>query len=64
MFVSCMMIIAFFFLAWISYLNVAMLLGTFALALFNASRDQIALNFAYFYAIVSVGIMVRENEVT
>lgn len=44
--------------AWIAYLNVSVLLGTLSLALFNASRDQIALNFAYSYAVVSLGIVV------
>ena len=29
-----------------------------ALALFNASKDDVARNFAYFYAVVSVGIVV------
>jgi len=33
-------------------------MGTFALALFNASKDNVARNFAYFYAVVSVGIIV------
>jgi len=42
---------------WVSYLNIGVLIGTFALALFNASKDDIARNFAYFYAVVSVGII-------
>lgn len=46
------------FPAWISYLNLSILLGSLALALFNASRDNIARNFAVFYAVVSVGILV------
>ncbi|KZT01373.1 uncharacterized protein LAESUDRAFT_480536 [Laetiporus sulphureus 93-53] len=43
---------------WISYLNIAVLVGTLAMALFNASKDQIARNFAYAYAAISVGILV------
>jgi len=43
---------------WLSYLNVAILLGTLALALFNASDDQIARNFAYVYAVISIGVLV------
>ena len=45
--------------AWVSYLNMAILIGTLAVALFNASKDPIARNFAYVYAIISVGILVR-----
>lgn len=44
--------------AWIAYLNTSVLVGTLALALFNASKDQIARNFAYAYALISVGILV------
>ena len=33
-------------------------MGALALALFNASKDDVAKNFAYFYAAVSVGIVV------
>lgn len=44
--------------AWVSYLNIGVLIGTLALALFNASKDNVAKNFAYFYAAVSVGIIV------
>ena len=47
------------FSAWVSYLNIGVLIGTLALALFNASKDDVAKNFAYFYAAVSVGIIVR-----
>jgi uncharacterized membrane protein YidH (DUF202 family) len=43
---------------WVSYLNVAILIGTLALALFNASKDPIARAFAYVYAAISVGITV------
>jgi len=42
---------------WVSYLNIGVLIGTFALALFNASKDDVAKNFAYFYAVVSAGII-------
>jgi len=42
---------------WVSYLNIGVLIGTLALALFNASKDDVARNFAYFYAIVSIGIV-------
>ena len=35
-----------------------MLIGTLALALFNASEDTIAQNFAYLYALISVGVLV------
>lgn len=37
----------------------SVLVGTLAVALFNASKDPIARNFAYLYAVISVGIMVR-----
>ncbi|KAJ3518709.1 hypothetical protein NM688_g9400 [Phlebia brevispora] len=43
---------------WVSYLNIAVLIGTLSLALFNASKDQVARNFAYAYAIISVGVLV------
>ncbi|KAA1467743.1 hypothetical protein DENSPDRAFT_260873 [Dentipellis sp. KUC8613] len=43
---------------WISYLNMAILIGTLSVALFNASKDDIARNFAYVYAAISVGILV------
>lgn len=45
--------------AWISYLNIAMLIGTLAIALFNAAKDDIARYMAYAYAVISVGIIVR-----
>ena len=44
--------------AWIAYLNMAVLIGTLALALFNASKDDISRYFAYAYAVISVGILV------
>ncbi|THV07220.1 hypothetical protein K435DRAFT_815485 [Dendrothele bispora CBS 962.96] len=43
---------------WISWLNLAVLLGTLSLALFNASKDVVARNFAYAYAIISVGTLI------
>ncbi|KAJ7031372.1 hypothetical protein C8F04DRAFT_1041612 [Mycena alexandri] len=43
---------------WIAWLNISVLIGTLALALFNASKDQIARNFAYVYALISVGVMI------
>jgi len=43
---------------WISWLNLSVLLGTLALALFNASRDVVARNFAYIYALISIGVLV------
>ena len=44
--------------AWISWLNVSMLLATLSLGLFNASKDDIARKFAYVYAFISVAILV------
>ena len=35
-----------------------MLIGALAVALFNASKDDVARNFAYTYAAISIGIMV------
>jgi uncharacterized membrane protein YidH (DUF202 family) len=43
---------------WISYLNISVLIGALALALFNSSKDNVARNFAYTYAVISVGILV------
>ncbi|KAF8239661.1 hypothetical protein L208DRAFT_1385650 [Tricholoma matsutake] len=43
---------------WVSWLNISILLGTLALALFNASKDQIATNFAIFYALVSIAVLI------
>lgn len=47
-------------LAWVSWLNISVLLGALSLALFNASKDQIARDFAYAYALISIGVLVRE----
>ncbi|TFK90667.1 hypothetical protein K466DRAFT_583497 [Polyporus arcularius HHB13444] len=43
---------------WISYLQTSVLVGTFALALLNASKDQVARNFAYVYAVFSIAVLV------
>jgi len=43
---------------WVSWLNIAVLIGTLALALFNASKDSVARNFAYLYAAISVGTLI------
>jgi hypothetical protein len=46
-------------IAWISWLNLSVLIGTLALALFNASEEnQVARSFAYAYAVISVGVLV------
>lgn len=50
--------------AWLAYLNMGVLLGTLALALFNASEDTVARNFGIFYAAVSVGVLVRPIPLT
>ena len=49
--------------AWVSYLNMSVLIGTLAVALFNASKDPIARNFAYVYAVISVGILVCSLDI-
>ena len=46
------------FVAWVSWLNLSILLGTLSLALFNASKDYIARSFAYTYAVISIGVLV------
>lgn len=43
---------------WVSWLNLSILIGALALALFNASKDDIARNFAYAYALISAGVLV------
>jgi uncharacterized membrane protein YidH (DUF202 family) len=43
---------------WVSWLNISVLLGTLALALFNAARDDVARGFAYSYALISIGVLV------
>ncbi|KAG2154019.1 hypothetical protein DEU56DRAFT_907479 [Suillus clintonianus] len=54
---------------WISWLNLAVLLGTLALALFNASKDVVARRFAYTYALISIavlvyGFVIYQNRIT
>lgn len=54
---------------WISWLNISVLLGTLALALFNASRDVVARRFAYTYALISIGVLaygfvIYQNRIT
>ena len=44
--------------AWISWLNVSILLATLSLGLFNASKDDIARKFSYVYAFISVATLV------
>jgi len=48
--------------AWISWLNLSVLLGTLALALFNSSRDVVARKFAYIYALISIGVLVNTHK--
>ncbi|KAM6490586.1 hypothetical protein JOM56_013929 [Amanita muscaria] len=43
---------------WISWMTNAVLLATLSLALFNASKDEVAKRFAYTYALISIGIMI------
>jgi uncharacterized membrane protein YidH (DUF202 family) len=44
---------------WISWLNLSVLIGTLALALYNASEDnEVARMFAYAYAIISIGVLI------
>ncbi|KAF9267982.1 hypothetical protein L218DRAFT_894336 [Marasmius fiardii PR-910] len=43
---------------WVSWLNLSVLLGTLSMALFNASKDGVARNFAYTYAVISIGVLV------
>jgi len=42
---------------WLSYLNVSVLLGTLSAALFNASKDDVARNFAIAYALISLSVL-------
>jgi hypothetical protein len=37
----------------------SVLIGTLAVALFNATKDPIARKMAYLYALISIGILVR-----
>ncbi|KAH9481259.1 Vacuolar transporter chaperone 1 [Psilocybe cubensis] len=43
---------------WISWLGISVLMAALSLGLFNASKDDIARRFAYFYAFVSVCVLV------
>ncbi|KAK7032283.1 hypothetical protein VNI00_013242 [Paramarasmius palmivorus] len=43
---------------WVAWLNLSVLLGTLALALFNASKDVVARRFAYTYAVISIGVLI------
>ncbi|KAF7771693.1 hypothetical protein Agabi119p4_6004 [Agaricus bisporus var. burnettii] len=43
---------------WVSWLNISVILATLSLALFNASRDDIATLFAYIYAVISICTLV------
>ncbi len=45
-------------LAWVGWLDLSIVIGTLALALLNASKDSVARNFAYVYALISVGVLV------
>lgn len=44
--------------AWVSWMNVAILLATLSLALYNGSKDAIATSFAYVYAVISICTLV------
>jgi len=43
---------------WISWMSVSILIATLSVALFNASKDTVARNFAYLYAVISLAVMV------
>ncbi|KAH7913765.1 hypothetical protein BJ138DRAFT_1145204 [Hygrophoropsis aurantiaca] len=43
---------------WVSWVNLSVLLGTLALALFNSSDEVIARGFAYTYALISIGVLI------
>ncbi|RDB25982.1 Vacuolar transporter chaperone 2 [Hypsizygus marmoreus] len=43
---------------WVAWLNIAVIIGTLALALFNASKDKVATYFAYAYALISICVVV------
>jgi hypothetical protein len=53
-----LLVLIYGYVAWVAWLNVSVLLGTLSLALFNASKDQVATNFAYVYALTSIGVLV------
>ncbi|KAF4571575.1 hypothetical protein EYR40_008071 [Pleurotus pulmonarius] len=43
---------------WVGWLDLSIVIGTLALALLNASKDPVARNFAYVYALISVGVLI------
>ena len=47
--------------AWIAWLSNSVILASFSVALFNASKDEIAKRFAYVYALISVGVLVKKK---
>ena len=47
--------------AWLSYLNIAVLLGTLSIALLNASKDDVARNFGLTYAAIAAGVLVSNK---
>jgi len=42
---------------WIAYTNIGVLLGTLALALASASKDNVSLYFGYVYTLISCGVV-------
>jgi len=50
------------FSAWVSWLNISVLLAALALGLFNASKDDIARRMAYVYAVISMCVLVRSSS--
>ena len=50
--------------AWVSWLSNAILLASLSVALFNASKDDIAKRFAYIYALISIGVLVSPPTFT
>ncbi|KAK2460274.1 hypothetical protein APHAL10511_007663 [Amanita phalloides] len=43
---------------WVSWLNNAVMLASLSVALFNASKDDIARRFAYVYALISIAVLI------
>lgn len=43
---------------WVAWLDISILIGTLSVALFNTSKDQVATNFAYAYALISIGLVI------
>jgi hypothetical protein len=50
------------FSAWVSWLNISVLLAALALGLFNASKDDIARRMAYVYAVISICVLVLSSS--